>query len=135
MKGKIALVLGAAAGYVLGTRDGRERYEQMKAKATGMWQDPKVQQKVSEVSDLAKEKAPVVKDKLAEKVGVGGDSGGDGAPTVGGSGVGTSGFGTSGAGAGTGSTGASGIGTTLPGGDALPPETPSTRPTPCSVGG
>jgi hypothetical protein len=130
MKGKIALVLGAAAGYVLGTRDGRERYEQMKAKATGMWQDPKVQRKVSEVSDLAKEKAPVVKDKLAEKVGASGDSGGDGAPTVGGSG-----FGTSGVGAGTGSTGASGIGTTLPGGDALPPETPSTRPTPGSVGG
>jgi oxygen-dependent protoporphyrinogen oxidase len=74
MKGKAALLIGAAVGYVLGTRDGRERYDQIKAKATGMWQDPKVQQKVTEVQDLAKEKAPVVKDKVAEKVGSGSDS-------------------------------------------------------------
>jgi hypothetical protein len=50
MKGKIALVVGAAAGYVLGTRDGRQRYEQIKTKAEGLWQDPKVQEQVSKVS-------------------------------------------------------------------------------------
>jgi hypothetical protein len=50
MKGKIALVIGAAAGYVLGTRDGRQRYDQIKSKAESLWQDPKVQEAVSQVS-------------------------------------------------------------------------------------
>lgn len=50
MKGKLALVLGAGVGYVLGTRDGRQRYEQIKTKAEELWSDPKVQDKVSQVS-------------------------------------------------------------------------------------
>lgn len=33
MRGKVGLVIGLAAGYVLGTRAGRERYEQIKAQA------------------------------------------------------------------------------------------------------
>ena len=74
MKTKAALVVGLATGYVLGTRDGRERYEQIKSQATRVWQDPRVQQKAAraqdlakqkatQAQDLAKEKAPVVKDK------------------------------------------------------------------------
>jgi hypothetical protein len=51
MKGKIALLVGATAGYVLGTRDGRQRYEQIKTKAESLWQDPKVQDKVSQVTE------------------------------------------------------------------------------------
>ena len=31
MKAKAALLVGAGAGYVLGTRDGRERYDQLTA--------------------------------------------------------------------------------------------------------
>jgi hypothetical protein len=50
MMGKLALVVGAAAGYVLGTRDGRQRYDQIKSRAEALWQDPKVQEKVSQVS-------------------------------------------------------------------------------------
>jgi len=49
MKAKLALVVGASAGYVLGTRDGRQRYEQLKTKAEALWADPKVQDKVSQV--------------------------------------------------------------------------------------
>ena len=30
MKGKVGLVVGLSVGYVLGTRAGRERYEQIK---------------------------------------------------------------------------------------------------------
>jgi hypothetical protein len=39
MKGKIALVVGGAAGYVLGARAGRERYEQIVSQARGLWQN------------------------------------------------------------------------------------------------
>ena len=65
MKGKAALVVGLAAGYVLGTRDGRERYEQIKTQANRLVNDPRVQEKASQAADLAKEKAPVLKDKVA----------------------------------------------------------------------
>lgn len=53
MKGKIAFVLGAAAGYVLGTRAGRARYEQIKRGATAVWETPVVQQGVQSVKDVA----------------------------------------------------------------------------------
>jgi len=36
-----ALGLGVAIGYVLGTRAGRERYEQMKSAVTALWEDPR----------------------------------------------------------------------------------------------
>ena len=58
MKGKAALVVGMAAGYVLGTRDGRERYEQIKSQADRLWNDPKVQKNVAQAQDVVKEKAP-----------------------------------------------------------------------------
>lgn len=60
MNGKIALVVGAAVGYVVGTRDGRGRYEQLKSKAEGLWQDPKVQDKVSQATHKAQEKVSSV---------------------------------------------------------------------------
>ncbi|MGH3413130.1 MAG: hypothetical protein ACRDPH_08650 [Marmoricola sp.] len=43
MKAKAMLLLGGVVGYVLGTRDGRERYDQMKTQAQGVWDHPKVQ--------------------------------------------------------------------------------------------
>ena len=49
MKGKIGFVLGAALGYVLGSRAGRERYEQIKRGAQAVWETPLVQQGVSAV--------------------------------------------------------------------------------------
>lgn len=51
MKGKIALVTGAALGYVLGTKAGRQRYEQIKSNVASLWQDPRVQSKVSEAQE------------------------------------------------------------------------------------
>ena len=63
MKKLILLAVGAA-GYVLGSRAGRERYEQIKKAATRVRNDPRVQEKATQATDLAKEKAPVVKDKV-----------------------------------------------------------------------
>ena len=64
--GKVTLLAGLAAGYVLGTRDGRERYEQIKTQATKVLQDPRVKRKAAQAQDLAKEKAPLVQDKVSQ---------------------------------------------------------------------
>ncbi|MBC9955126.1 YtxH domain-containing protein [Leucobacter sp. cx-42] len=50
MKGKVAFVLGAAVGYVLGTRAGRERYAQIKRGATQVWESAPVQSAVDAVN-------------------------------------------------------------------------------------
>jgi predicted neutral ceramidase superfamily lipid hydrolase len=54
MRGKVGLVIGLAAGYVLGTRAGRERYEQIKAQAAKVWHLDPVQEQVGKVTDFAK---------------------------------------------------------------------------------
>jgi hypothetical protein len=66
MKGKIALLVGGAAGYVLGTRAGRERYEQIKSQAQSLWANPKVQETKAQAADYAREKAPEVQHKVAD---------------------------------------------------------------------
>lgn len=60
MRGKILFAAGLAVGYVLGTRAGRERYEQLKGAVTTFWNDPRVQKRVDQVEDFVKEKAPEV---------------------------------------------------------------------------
>ena len=49
MRGKAALVVGLVAGYVLGARAGRQRYEQIKAQAEKVWEQPVVQGQVEKV--------------------------------------------------------------------------------------
>jgi hypothetical protein len=66
MKGKITLLVGGAVGYVLGSRAGRQRYEQIKSQAQSLWTSPKVQAKKAQAQDYAKDKAPVVKEKATE---------------------------------------------------------------------
>ena len=63
---KLTLLAAGAVGYVLGTRAGRERYEQIKAGATRIAQDPRVRAKASEAGHAIKEQAPHVKDKVVE---------------------------------------------------------------------
>src|SRR3954451_25062758 len=65
MKGKISLLVGGAVGYVLGARAGRERYEQIRSQAQGLWNNPKVQEKAGQAQDLARQQAPLLKDKAA----------------------------------------------------------------------
>lgn len=57
MKGKIGIVVGLAAGYVLGARAGQERYEQIKEGFLKVWNTDPVQKQVGKVADLGKSAA------------------------------------------------------------------------------
>ena len=57
MKGKAGLVVGLAVGYVLGTRAGRERYEQIKEQWLKVYNLAPVQEQVSKAKDFAKSTA------------------------------------------------------------------------------
>jgi hypothetical protein len=65
---KLMLLVAGGVGYVLGTRAGRERYEQIKRTAMRVKDDPRVQEKAHQAADVvketAKDKAPVVKDAV-----------------------------------------------------------------------
>jgi len=63
---KISFLAGAGLGYVLGARAGRQRYEQIKSGAQGVWNNPKVQETVSHAQDLAAEKGPEVGQRIAQ---------------------------------------------------------------------
>lgn len=60
MRGKVGLVIGLAAGYVLGTRAGRERYEQIKEQALKVWELDPVQKQVDRAKDFTKSTAMAV---------------------------------------------------------------------------
>ncbi|HWT32152.1 MAG TPA: hypothetical protein VN107_00195 [Microbacterium sp.] len=54
MRGKVGLVIGLGVGYVLGTRAGRERYEQIKQQAEKVWNLPPVQKQVDKAKAAGK---------------------------------------------------------------------------------
>ncbi|WP_194762450.1 hypothetical protein [Microbacterium sp. UFMG61] len=60
MKGKIGLVVGLGVGYVLGTRAGRERYEQIKTQWLKVWNLDPVQEQVDRVKGYVGDKAAAV---------------------------------------------------------------------------
>lgn len=66
MRGKILFVVGLGVGYVLGTRAGREKYDQIKATVSKLWNDPRVQQRVDDAQEFVKDKAPDVAEFLAD---------------------------------------------------------------------
>lgn len=57
MRGKLGLIVGLGVGYVLGTRAGRARYEQIKEAALKVWNLDPVQHQVDKVKDVAKSSA------------------------------------------------------------------------------
>jgi hypothetical protein len=61
------LLLGGAVGYVLGTRAGRERYEQIKSQAQRLWSDPKVQQAREQVQTQVQSQFPGQSGRSAEQ--------------------------------------------------------------------
>jgi hypothetical protein len=66
---KLTLLIAAGVGYVLGTRAGRERYEQIKRTFLNVKDDPRVQSAASTVAETAKVQAPVVKEKVTAAAG------------------------------------------------------------------
>ena len=65
----IGFVAGAAVGYVLGTRAGRQRYEQIKAGAHRLWTSDPVQNKLDQAGHAVKTQAlPFVADKVGDAV-------------------------------------------------------------------
>lgn len=101
------MVLGAGAvGYVLGTKAGRERYEQISRQAAKIRNNPTVQQKVDEAKHAAKDAADTAGEKVRERS----DSSG-GTSTTGFSSTTTSGgTGSPGSTGGTGTSGSTGTG-------------------------
>ncbi len=65
---KLTILISGAVGYVLGSRAGRERYEQIKGLAVKVKDNPTVQEKTQQAADVAKAQAPVVKDKVTDTV-------------------------------------------------------------------
>lgn len=72
MRYKLTFVVGLAVGYVLGTRAGRERYEQLRRSARRVADNPSIQEtagvlqaQASGLTDRARRK---VGDKLGDKV-------------------------------------------------------------------
>ena len=72
MKGKLAFVLGAGVGYVLGTRAGRTQFEKIKGWAADAWHDPRVQSTVDDLetkaAGFAKDQGSALKDKAVDAV-------------------------------------------------------------------
>lgn len=65
--GKISFLAGGVVGYVLGTRAGEKRYEQIKKQADKAWQNPAVQEKVTAATEQVKTKAPAVAAAVGQK--------------------------------------------------------------------
>lgn len=63
---KLLVLIAGGVGYVLGTKAGRERYDQIMGTFNKVKDDPRVQEKAHQAADLAKEKAPVVKEKVTD---------------------------------------------------------------------
>ena len=65
---KLPLLVAGAAGYVLGTRAGRERYEQIRAGAKKVARDPRVRSATDRATDVAKDKVTDAASAAADKV-------------------------------------------------------------------
>lgn len=72
MRYKLTFAVGTAVGYVLGTRAGRERYEQLKRSARRVAENPSVQETAgvlqAQASGLADRTRRKVGDKLGQRI-------------------------------------------------------------------
>ena len=56
------LILGFAAGYVVGSAAGRKQFERIKSTVNDLWERPEVQKTVKKVDEFVEDKAPVAHD-------------------------------------------------------------------------
>ena len=64
MRGKLMFLTGLAAGFVLGSRAGREKYEEIRANAQKVWAHPTVQEAAGVAQAQANKLYTEGKDKL-----------------------------------------------------------------------
>ncbi len=64
MRGKLMFISGLAAGFVLGSRAGREKYEEIRANARKVWEHPTVQEAAGVAQAQANKLYTEGKDKL-----------------------------------------------------------------------
>lgn len=64
MRGKLMFISGLAAGFVLGSRAGREKYEEIRANAKKVWEHPSVQEAAGVAQAQANKLYTEGKDKL-----------------------------------------------------------------------
>ena len=65
---KLGFLAGAALGYVMGAKAGRERYDQIRSTAQKLVSHPKVQQVKTEAQDQASRIYGSAKDKISNKM-------------------------------------------------------------------
>jgi hypothetical protein len=66
MRGKLMFITGLAAGFVLGSRAGREKYEEIAANARKVWEHPTVQEAAGVAQAQANKLYTEGKDKLGQ---------------------------------------------------------------------
>jgi hypothetical protein len=64
MRGKLMFLTGLAAGFVLGSRAGREKYEEIRTNAKKVWEHPTVQEAAGVAQAQANKLYTEGKDKL-----------------------------------------------------------------------
>ena len=64
MRGKLMFISGLAAGFVLGSRAGREKYEEIRTNAKKVWEHPTVQEAAGVAQAQANKLYTEGKDKI-----------------------------------------------------------------------
>jgi hypothetical protein len=72
MRYRATFLIGFAAGYTLGARAGRERYEQIRRTARSLSENPAVQSAAGMLQAKATQVAGTAKEKVIEKLPLGG---------------------------------------------------------------
>ncbi len=69
MRTKVSFLVGFTTGYVLGSRAGRARYEQIREAARAFARNPAVQSTATQVQHQATDVLSTVKDKAGDRIG------------------------------------------------------------------